>query len=221
MKKLTSDMIDPKSWIIHQDDELVVVNKPVTIPVQGDKSNDDSCIKIMSQTLERRLFLINRIDRPVSGLVLMGFRPRVQKAYATYTIIKKYIAVVHKSDQLKEGTYQHYHTKNAHRKKAYISDENVKGSKPVTLDIEKIHQLDNYSALMISIRSGRFHQIRTQMAHLGAPIKGDVKYGARRAHKDRSIMLHAYEYEVVNTSTTYQCRPFANSLWDVLIKEFF
>ena len=109
-----------QSWIIHQDEALVVVNKPVTIPVQGDKTNDDSCVKIVSQTLGRRIFLINRIDRPVSGLVLMGLRPRIQKAYSNYTIIKKYIAIVHKSDSLKVGTYEHHHTKNAHRKKAYI-----------------------------------------------------------------------------------------------------
>jgi 23S rRNA pseudouridine1911/1915/1917 synthase len=171
-------------------------------------------VKIMSQTLGKRIFLINRIDRPVSGLVLMGLRPRIQKAYSSYIIIKKYIAVVHKSESLKAGTYEHHHSKNAHRMKAYISDESRKDSKPVTLDIEQVHQLDNYTALIISIRSGRFHQIRAQMAHLGAPIKGDVKYGARRAHKDRSIMLHAYEYNCHETEQRFTAMPEPSSLWD-------
>lgn len=206
-----------RSWIIHQDDELVVVNKPVTIPVQGDKSNDDSCVKIMSQTLGKRIFLINRIDRPVSGLVLMGLRPRVQKAYSSYTIIKKYIAIVHNSEKLQVGTYEHYHTKNAHRMKAYISDNEGKDSKPVSLDIEQVHELDNYTALIISIRSGRFHQIRAQVAHLGAPIKGDVKYGARRASKDRSIMLHAYEYNCHETEQRFIAWPEPSPLWDEAI----
>ena len=207
-----------QSWIIHQDEALVVVNKPVTIPVQGDKTNDDSCVKIVSQTLGRRIFLINRIDRPVSGLVLMGLRPRIQKAYSNYTIIKKYIAIVHKSDSLKVGTYEHHHTKNAHRKKAYISDDPVQDSKPVTLDIEQVHELDNYTALVISIRSGRFHQIRAQLAHLSAPIKGDVKYGARRANKDRSIMLHAYQYDCHETEQRFVAMPELSPLWEELIK---
>lgn len=206
-----------QSWIIHQDEGLVVVNKPVTIPVQGDKSNDDSCVKIISQTLGRRIFLINRIDRPVSGLVLMGLRPRVQKAYSSYTIIKKYIAVVHKSDSLKVGTYVHHHSKNAHRMKAYISDDSRQGSKSVTLDIEQVHELDNYTALLLSIRSGRFHQIRAQMAHIGAAIKGDVKYGARRAHKDRSIMLHAYEYSCHETEQRFMALPEPSPLWNEAI----
>ncbi len=220
MKKLTTDKSNPASWVIHQDEELVVVNKPVTIPVQGDKSNDDSCIKIMSQTLGRRLFLINRIDRPVSGLVLMGLRPRVQKAYSTYTITKKYIAIVQKSDEIKVGTYQHYHSRNAHRKKAYISGERRDGYKTVSIDVEEIHQLDNYTALRVSILSGRFHQIRAQLAHLGAPIKGDVKYGARRAQKDRSIMLHAYEYHCQETELTYTAMPQPSALWDETIRSF-
>jgi len=201
--------------IIHEDHEILLVNKPATIPVQNDQTVDPSLLAQVEMDLGRRLYLVNRIDRPVSGLVLLAKSPIAQTKYSSLKILKRYIAISHKNGNLKPGTYEHYHIRNGRNNKAYISDVPTLKHKSVKLTIEEIHPLDNYDAIKLSIMSGRFHQIRAQLSHLDSPIMGDVKYGARRANRDRSIMLHSYEYEIPELGESFRCMPdLGHNLWN-------
>ncbi len=204
--------------IIYQNDELIIANKPSCIPVQPDLSGDDSLLEVLEKELRCSLHLINRIDRPVSGLVMIAKNGPTQKKYAHYNIVKTYIAIVHQHESISIKTLSHYHKKNSTSSKAFIENSPMSGYKPVELTIESLSQLDNYTAIKAKITSGKFHQIRAQLAHIGAPVKGDVKYGARRKNHDRSIMLHSYGINIKAIDLHIEHLPDqTNKLWKAAI----
>jgi len=195
MKKWT-EIHSPKDLILYQDDTYVVANKPAGVPSQPDKTGDLSMSEWLEQQIGVSLHLISRLDRPVSGAMVCSKNGEISDARS---IQKHYLAITNAPEEEK-ATLEHFIFRDGRRHKAYITDQ--ERGKQATLHYRTIQTLDKYVVLEVLLDTGRFHQIRAQLAHIGSPIKGDVKYGARRGNPDRSIDLHAYKIQFPQSSTS-------------------
>ena len=184
--------------ILFEDKHFIAINKKGGIPAQPDLTGDKSCQSNLEELKKHPLFILNRLDRPVSGCLIFAKNKDAARLYTNSLkegkISKKYIAAVEKKPPQKNDTISNYLIQK--NNKAYIN--NHPKAKKATLTYRHFNSSDNYHFLEIDLLTGRFHQIRVQLSHLGCPIKGDVKYGARRSNKDRSIHLHASEYSFYN-----------------------
>ncbi|MFT7606938.1 MAG: 23S rRNA pseudouridine1911/1915/1917 synthase, partial [Saprospiraceae bacterium] len=143
------------------------------------------------------LYVVHRLDRPATGVVLFAKNKKalanLNQQFKDRTIKKTYLAVVKNTPENPEGHLVHYVYKNNTKNKSVATTEESPGTKKAELKYKVIGQSDNYSLLEIELITGRFHQIRSQLAAIGCPIRGDVKYGFKRGNKDRSIHLHAWK----------------------------
>lgn len=210
-------------YILEVNNQYIVSNKPAGMSSQEDKSEGKSISQLMEIYAKQQLHIVNRLDRTVSGVVLL-----TKKASATTNLVtqfqnkkafKIYLALVEKTPPKKNDTITHYLTKNAKIRKAFVAKASEKNAKKAELKYELLHSFENYHLLSIQIYNGRFHQIRAQLAAIGCPIKGDVKYGARRKNKDRTIHLHAYqirfEHPVDRQMKEYTAPiPTSDGLWN-------
>ena len=182
--------------ILFSDSYLIIADKPATIPTQNDKTNDTSLQNLLEKETGKKLWLINRIDRPVSGIVIFATSSEtaaiVSQKMASGKITKTYLAVVEKAPPTESDTVVHYLSQNGKINKSFVNRENNVGAQRAELSYKLLAKSDKYFLLEITLLTGRFHQIRAQLAAIGCPIKGDVKYGARRSNEDRSILLHAH-----------------------------
>lgn len=183
--------------IIFSDEFLVAVNKPSSVAVQPDKTGDVSLMDLLKENLGSEVFLVHRLDRPVSGLVLFA---RTQEAAARMGEIfqkreadKTYVAFVSGKLPEEKGTLIHYFRKNEGKNKSYAQTVPAPGLVKGELSYKTLVATDRYTGLEIQLITGRHHQIRAQLSAVGCPVKGDVKYGARRANQDRSVHLHAWK----------------------------
>jgi 23S rRNA pseudouridine1911/1915/1917 synthase len=139
--------------------------------------------------------VVHRIDRPSSGLVVLAKNKKaameLSRQWKTRDISKYYLAVVSKKGSIREGKWEDLLWHNRKNNKSYVVDHMDDGAKLAQMEVKVLGEIDRYRLLGIQLITGRHHQIRAQLSHAGFPIKGDVKYGARRGHKDRSIRLHA------------------------------
>ncbi len=182
--------------IISSTEDYLVVQKPPMLVCQSDSANSptlfDQAVKVFP---DDQLHLLTRIDQPVSGLVLLSknknFLKHFTQQQTAKKVVKSYLALVEGQWKYEQNCFNHFITKNQKARKANINDKG-KG-KSVESNIELLSTLDRYSLLRVQITSGKFHQIRAQLSYLGHPIKGDVKYRARRKNKDRYIMLHSHK----------------------------
>ncbi|MEP7197023.1 MAG: RluA family pseudouridine synthase [Saprospiraceae bacterium] len=187
-------------YIVFHDHHFLLANKPSGIPVQEDKTGDSSLLKMMQAYCKHDLFLSHRIDRPVSGAVLFAKNIEAQKQIAEQQLNKKfkktYLALVPKIEIEESGTWSDllFHD-TKFNKSRILEDAMHSEAKKAVLHYKILQTLDKYRLLELTTETGRFHQIRSQLASRGMPIKGDVKYGARRGNKDRSIGLHAWKIE--------------------------
>lgn len=213
MKKWT-DRYRPAELILHQDQNIVVVNKPAGVPSQSDKTGDLSLFEGIRTYLNEDYHISNRLDRPVSGAVVL-IKRKIESRKLPFR--KSYLAITQKPPK-DEDVITHYVRRDPRTKKArVVSEEQGKRAK---LSYRIIQEMDKYVVLEISPKTGRFHQIRAQLAAIGCPIRGDIKYGARRGNKDRSIGLHAYKITLPDSTII---APVINddSIWqhvDVLSK---
>lgn len=184
-------------WVLYKNNQLIAFNKPAGIPIQPDKTEAKSLQELGEIYAKTKVFIIHRIDRPASGVILFAKSKKglakMNAQFQERTIKKTYLAVVKQAPEKKEGQLVHYLRKNGKTNKTQVFDEIVKGGKKAVLNYKTIGKSDNYTLLEIDLETGRHHQIRAQLAKIGSPIKGDVKYGARRSNKDRSIHLHAWK----------------------------
>lgn len=193
--------------IVFEDNHLLIINKKTGQLVQGDKTGDLSLLDLLKNFLKKRdqkpgnvfLGLVHRIDRPTSGLVIYA---KTSKALSRLTqmvknreIKKTYWAVVPKVEIPKAQRLVHYLLKNEKNNKATVFPKVTQGAKEAILNYEIIKVLDNFQLLEIDLETGRHHQIRAQLAKIGAPIKGDLKYGSARSNPDGGIHLHARKLE--------------------------
>ena len=137
----------------------------------------------------------HRLDRPVSGLVVFAKTSkalaRLNEMFRDGDVKKTYWAIVKECPKETEGELVHYLVRNEKQNKSYAYDKEVKNSKKAILHYKLIGHSQNYYLLEVDLKTGRHHQIRCQLAKMGCPIKGDLKYGAQRSNPDGSICLHA------------------------------
>jgi len=181
--------------------------------VQGDKTGDKPLSDVVKEYLKDKynkpgevfLGVVHRLDRPTTGIVLFARTSkaltRLNELFKNRETQKTYWTVVKKHPENESGTLVHYLTRNekSNTSKAFIKE--VPNSKLASLDYKVIKKLDNYTALEIDLHTGRHHQIRAQLAVIGSPIKGDLKYGADRSNPDGGIHLHARQLTLVHPVT--------------------
>lgn len=219
--------------VLYEDNHLIIVNKQAGEIVQGDKTGDTPLSDIVKDWLKEKhnkpgnvyLGVVHRLDRPVSGVVLFAKTskalPRLNKMFAEHNNVSKiYWAIVQNRPQTPKGTLTHWLTRQEKNNTARAYDREVPGSKKAVLDYELIASGDRYHLLEIHLHTGRHHQIRCQLAKMGCPIKGDLKYGAPRSNPDGSISLHARNLTLehpVNHENISVTAPVPNdTLWQAL-----
>lgn len=191
--------------ILYNDDYCVAIYKPLAIPSQSDTTGDTSLLQYAEVYFKQSLYIINRLDRVAQGIVLFAKTPEIasllSEQFQSKEIKKIYLAVVEKAPPQSEGHLTHFLKKNvsSNTSKAFVSE--VKGSKKSDLYYTLISQSDKYFLLKIQLFSGRHHQIRAQLGQIGSPVKGDVKYGARRSNPNRAIHLLAWQLEFKQPKT--------------------
>lgn len=190
--------------ILYEDNHIIAVNKRSGDIVQGDETGDKPLSDFVKDYIKEKygkpgevfLGVVHRIDRPVSGIVLFARTSksltRLNELFKTKEIAKTYWAVVKNKPKEDSGTLIHFHLKDEKQRKAKLFEKEVAHSKKCVLHYKLLASLDNYHLLEIQLETGRFHQIRAQLAKTGSPIKGDIKYGYERPNENtRSIHLHA------------------------------
>lgn len=191
---------DTQDLILASSRRYVFAHKASGRLSQKSDREDDSLQNQMEAYHKRPLHILSRLDRPVSGIVTFSkessFTKHFLKEQQASKVTKTYLAVV--ADRWEGETRQltHYHWHDKKHMKARLTAEPVTGSTKVTLDCRLLGHLERYSVLELTLGSGRYHQIRAQLAATGHHIKGDVRYGARRGNKNRSIHLHAWRLEM-------------------------
>ena len=203
--------------VIYEDNHIIIVSKSSSEIVQGDKTGDTPLSETVKQYIKEAyakpgnvfLGVVHRLDRPVSGLVLFARTskalPRLNTMFAGGDVHKTYWAIVPQpsaqaSAQL-DGqwhTLTHWIVRNEKQNKSYAYDREVPQSKRAILDYRLIASSDRYNLLEVNLHTGRHHQIRCQLAKIGCPIKGDLKYGSKRSNPDGSICLHSRRVEFIH-----------------------
>jgi len=196
--------------VIYEDNHIIAVNKTCSEIVQGDKTGDTPLSEIVAQWLKEKydkpgnvfVGVTHRLDRPVSGLVLFAKTSkalsRLNEMFRLGEIKKTYWAIVKNKPQEPEAELIHYIVKNEKQNKSFAYDSEKPNSKKSILHYKVIAQSDNYFLLEIDLKTGRHHQIRCQLAKIGYPIKGDLKYGFPRSNPDGGISLHSRQAKFIH-----------------------
>ena len=196
--------------VVYEDNHLVIVNKSSSEIVQGDKTGDTPLSDVVKAYLKEKyqkpgqvfLGVVHRLDRPVSGLVVFARTSkaltRLNEMFRTGEVHKTYWALVKDLPPQPEGELVNWLVRNEKQNKSYVYDQEKPGSKKAILSYKVIGHSDHYHLLEVHLKTGRHHQIRCQLAHLGCPIKGDLKYGSPRSNPDGSICLHARRVEFIH-----------------------
>ncbi len=208
--------------LLYKDNQLIAFNKPAGLPVQADKTRDPSLLQLAQNYVRHPLQLLHRIDRPVSGLVLFGQKPaaarELRQQWEKGEVQKIYLAATANRPEEDSGTLLHYLGKSRHGNFSRAFDEDAPHRKRAELRYRIIGSTGRYHFWEIELLSGRHHQIRAQLAAINCPVKGDVKYGARRGNRDRSIHLHAWKLSFIHPTSRQKLRleaplPQNDNLW--------
>ena len=196
--------------VVYEDNHIIIVNKTASEIVQGDKTGDTPLSETVKQYLKEKyskpgnvfIGVTHRLDRPVSGLVVFAKTgkalSRLNEMFKNSEVKKTYWAVVKNLPREEEGERVNYLVRNEKQNKSYAYDKEVPGSKKAILRYRIIGRSQNYYLLEVDLKTGRHHQIRCQLAKMGSPIKGDLKYGSPRSNPDGSICLHARSIRFVH-----------------------
>ncbi len=218
--------------ILYEDNHIIAVNKTNHDIVQSDKTGDEPLIEQIKSVIKLRdkkpgnvyLEVIHRIDRPVSGVVLFAktskVLPRMNKLFHDGQVKKIYWAVVKNIPPKESDTLIHYLLRNTKQNKSYVFDTVKPESKEAKLIYKVLGKTSNYFLLEIELLTGRHHQIRSQLAKIGCPIKGDLKYGFPRSNPDGGIHLHSRMVSFIHPVSGEFIEIVAQTPEDVLWKEF-
>lgn len=189
--------------VVYEDNHIIIVNKSSSEIVQGDKTGDVPLSEAVKSYLKEKyqkpgnvfLGVVHRLDRPVSGLVIFARTgkalTRLNEMFRENKVKKTYWAIVKNMPPAPAGTLKHYLVRNEKQNKSYAYDKEVKDAKHAELSYKVIGKSQTYQLLEIDLKTGRHHQIRCQLAKMGCPIKGDLKYGYPRSNPDGGISLLA------------------------------
>lgn len=196
--------------VVYEDNHILIVNKEVGEIVQGDKTGDTPLSEIVKEYIKKKynkpgnVFcgVVHRIDRPVSGLVIFARTSkaleRLNEMLRKGEIHKTYHALVEGKVSEPEGELENYLVSDGRINKTFIAQPLTPGAKLSKLKYKTLAVGDRYSLLEINLLTGRKHQIRAQLSNAGHPIKGDLKYGARRSNPDGGISLQAHKIEFIH-----------------------
>lgn len=196
--------------VLYEDNHIIIVNKTCSEIVQGDKTGDTPLSETVKQYLKHKynkpgnVFcgVTHRLDRPTSGIVIFAKTSkalaRLNEMFKNKEIKKTYWAITKNMPDKEEAILIHYLIRNEKQNKSYASDIEKTNSKKAILHYKLIARSENYNLLEIDLQTGRHHQIRCQLAKIGCPIKGDLKYGAERSNPDGGISLHARRVEFIH-----------------------
>lgn len=219
--------------VLYEDNHIIAVSKTCHEIVQGDKTGDTPLSDIVKAYIKEKyqkpgevfLGVTHRLDRPTTGVVLFARTSkaltRLNKMFQSHEQIRKtYWAIVEKNDRLlgdEAIRLEHYLWRNEKQNKSFVVKPDTKDAKRAVLSYRAIAQSDRYMLLEINLETGRHHQIRCQLSAIGLPIKGDLKYGAKRSNPDGGISLHARKIEFVHPVSKQQLSIIApvpdDALW--------
>ena len=190
--------------VLYEDNHIIAVNKTCNEIVQGDKTGDTPLSEIVKAYIKDKynkpgevfLGVTHRLDRPTSGVVLFARTSkaltRLNEMFKSHEKIQKtYWAIVQNAPKQPQARLENWLVRNEKQNKSYVARPGTKDAKLAILTYATIATSDNYTLLEIQLQTGRHHQIRCQLAAIGCPIKGDLKYGAKRSNPDGGISLHA------------------------------
>ena len=196
--------------ILYEDNHLIAVNKRSSDLSQGDRTGDPSLDAEVKKYIAGKynksgevfLGVVHRLDRPVNGVILYARTSkalrRMNELFRTAMVRKTYFAIVRERPPEDQATVTHYLKKNEKQNKTYVYDNEINGSKKASLTYKIAGRSESYYLLEVELHSGRHHQIRAQLARIGCPVKGDLKYGFSRSNDDGSISLLARRLEFVH-----------------------
>lgn len=199
--------------ILYEDNHLLVVEKPVNIPVQEDNSGDKDLLNILKEDIKIRyekpgnvyLGLVHRLDRPVGGVMVFAktskAASRLSDVIRKDELDRKYLAIVRGVPKKKKATLEHYLYKDAKKNKVYAVSSDRKDAKKAILDYEVISSEEGLSLLLVRLHTGRSHQIRVQLSEFGFPLYGDQKYGQQVNRTGQQIALWANLLEFPHPTT--------------------
>ena len=200
--------------VVYEDNHIIIVNKQSGEIVQGDKTGDRPLSDIVKDYIKEKyqkpgavfLGVVHRLDRPVSGLVVFARTSkaltRLNKMFAEGQVHKTYWAIVERGEKPEVRgewrTLENWIVRNEQQNKSYAYDHEVPRSKRALLRYRTIGVGERYDLVEVQLMTGRHHQIRCQLSTMGCPIKGDLKYGAKRSNPDGSISLNAHRIEFIH-----------------------
>ncbi|MEH7382045.1 RNA pseudouridine synthase [Bacillus sp. JJ1533] len=217
--------------ILYEDNHLLLVEKPINIPVQADSSGDLDLLTMLKDNIKVRyqkpgnvyLGLVHRLDRPVGGAMVFAktskAASRLSDMVRRHVIERRYFAVVHGSPKKKRGQLVHYLHKNNRKNKVSVVSPNHPNAKKATLDYEVIESKNGFSLLSVNLHTGRPHQIRVQLSTMGNPIFGDQKYGEHLNKPGQQLALWAHslslEHPVRKEPVEVSSLPPSHYPWDI------
>lgn len=221
--------------VVYEDNHIIIVNKTCREIVQGDKTGDTPLSEIVKEWLKAKynkpgnvfIGVTHRLDRPVSGLVIFAKTSkalsRLNEMFRKGEVKKTYWAIVKNTPPQPQDTLVHYITRNEKNNKSTAHTTARSGGQRAELDYRLIATGDNYRLLEINLKTGRHHQIRCQLAKIGCPIKGDLKYGSERSNPDGGISLHArrvtFEHPVSHLTIDITAPVPDERLWQALTSQ--
>ena len=197
--------------VLYEDNHIIAVNKTCNEIVQGDKTGDTPLSETVKAYIKDKynkpgevfLGVTHRLDRPTSGVVLFARTSkaltRLNEMFKSHEQIQKtYWAIVQGAPKVPEARLENWLIRNEAQNKSYIAKPGAKEAKQAILSYKTLVKGEHYTLLEVNLETGRHHQIRCQLAAIGCPIKGDLKYGAKRSNPDGGICLHARKIEFIH-----------------------
>ena len=197
--------------VLYEDNHIIAVNKTCNEIVQGDKTGDTPLSEIVKAYIKEKynkpgevfLGVTHRLDRPTSGVVLFARTSkaltRLNEMFKSHEQIKKtYWAIVQGCPKQPAARLENWLIRNETQNKSYIAKPHANNAKQAILEYKILVRGENYTLLEVNLETGRHHQIRCQLAAIGCPVKGDLKYGAKRSNPDGGICLHARKIEFIH-----------------------
>lgn len=215
--------------VLYEDNHIIIVSKRAGEIVQGDKTGDIPLSETVAAYLKEKyskpgnvfVGVPHRLDRPVSGVVVLAKTSkalaRLNEMFRVGSVDKRYLAIVKNKPKESEGRLENWLVRNEKQNRSYAYDHEVPNSKQAVLNYRLVASSVNYHLIEVELLTGRHHQIRCQLAKMGCPIKGDLKYGAEHSNPDGSISLHAFhvifEHPVSHEMIDVKAPLPQNSLW--------
>lgn len=196
--------------VLYEDNHIIIVYKQSGEIVQGDKTGDKPLSETIKEWIKQKyakpgnvfLGVVHRLDRPVSGIVVFAKTSkalsRLNNMFRNGEVRKTYWAMVQTAPNMPEATLTNWLVRNEKQNKSYVYNNEMPNAKQAILKYKTIGKTEHYTLLEVNLLTGRHHQIRCQLAAIGCPIKGDLKYGARRSNPDGSISLLSHKIEFIH-----------------------